>query len=386
MESNHRSKEKRALIFFFLYFSPIILLSAFHAFISSSSPLIFFSGGLLLSATAAIFLSIFLKEEIPNLSLPFLPEQTESKTESAELSFAEENRQLKEALLLKDKTAQTALEELRSENQSQADLITKLSQERKTQEEIFQDYQGQLEELRQTAKQQRDSLENKQQHIQDLETKILDLSYEIKTLLQLTEIPNTPSVAHEEVLKEELASPEDDELREIHVKTEDQASLLLKRCLDIAQKITSANPFSQTSPRFRDFPFQNSTLDLRRLIDALKSEEGAGIFLYSQKENKLLFVNSQVKLLLDWSPEKFQHHFMEIFQESQELWKDALTSLNTSKECHVELSLKTRAGTSLPVQLCLGKIFTGVFRNHIIGIFYVPSAKLTQEKTVLSFT
>lgn len=71
--------------------------------------------------------------------------------------------------------------------------------------------------------------------VEQLECQIHDLRYEIKTLLQLTEVDYSKFVMEQPVKKAEL----DDELPRVqgNVK-EEEARILLRRCLDVAQKIT----------------------------------------------------------------------------------------------------------------------------------------------------
>jgi hypothetical protein len=122
--------------------------------------------------------------------------------------------------------------------------------------------------------------------------------------------------------------------------------------------------------RFRDLPINNYTLDLRRLFDSLRSENAGVVFVYSQKENKLLFTNNVVKNVLGWSPEKFTQDFQEIVQDGLQEWKNAVSQLLIKGETNTRLVIKTKSGQDMMFQCQLGIIPTGIFRNHVIGVLY----------------
>jgi hypothetical protein len=156
----------------------------------------------------------------------------------------------------------------------------------------------------------------------------------------------------------------------IRVHSCQDAMIQLKRCLDIAQKITSSSHFNSESSRFRDFPVDNFVLDLRRLCDSLRSENQCAILLYSPKEEKVIFANNQVKTLLGWSPEKIVQNFGDIIQEGDQEWKHHLAHISLKHESQVKLQFKTKKGHDLLVHCHLGMIPTGVFRYHVIGVLH----------------
>lgn len=318
------------LIFFF-YLIPLLALASLPIFFPGLAPLSLFSLGLLLATGGSIFLKHRLFLEKDNQ-----PELASSPPESELL-------------------------------QHQIDgLQACLDEEREHFQEALKNSETNIQNTQTTLIETKALLENKECQIRELEAKCMDLNYEIKTLLHLNEPKQLlPSNLDQEGEWEEEA--------DVQVETDPQALAVLKKCLDTAQKITSANHFSQTSPRFRDFPIQSSTLDLRRLIDALRSETGAGVFLYSLKDMKALFVNSLVKTTLGYSPDQFIHHFSDICV-SQEMWKEALHKLNTIKDLSTNFDFKSKVGQTITLRFSLGKIFTGVFRNHVIGVFYLQHA------------
>ncbi len=262
-------------------------------------------------------------------------------------------------------------------------------------EEQLKQKQLQLATLQQIIEDQRAEMEKRQEQISQLDTKVHDLSYEIKTLLYLHEeeaAPAKPSnvIKEEEtsrvflngVLSDEqetacatLASPISHPNHDIHttehpVKTALEAANLLKKCLNIAQKLTGSNYYSNESSRYREFSSSYFAIDQRRLFDNLRGETGALIIVYSQKEHKLLFVNNESKTILGWSPEKFMIDFPSIMQEGILDWKKAINHLANTPESQARLLAKAKNGQEMLLNCHLGVISTGLFRNYVIGILY----------------
>lgn len=240
-----------------------------------------------------------------------------------------------------------------------------------------------IHELHQEISEQKRALQEKEKWIADLESQVQDRTYELQTLLKLSEIhPSKKEVLagrEEETLsfpfsgtpfRSSLPSfPSHEETENEKIHTAEGVSHL-KRCIAIAQKMTGANHFSNGSSLFRDLPVNSYALDLRRLCDSLGSENLAAVALYSKKEGKLLFANPEIKNLLGWSPEKFLQDFSEIVQEGYTDWKNKIYSLVEFEEAKVRLLVKTKSGENLLLNCHLGIIPTGIFRNHAIAVFY----------------
>jgi hypothetical protein len=156
---------------------------------------------------------------------------------------------------------------------------------------------------------------------------------------------------------------------EKQIRTDEEASQQLKRCLDIAQKFTVSNRFNSQINTFLDSPSDSFALDLRRLCDSLRSEKNSTVMLYSPKENKLLFVNNQVRALTGWSPEKFVQSFQTILYDDS-TWKQGISSLSMRSEAQVKLSFKAKTGQDVTANAHLGMIPTGIFKHHTIAIVY----------------
>ncbi len=239
-----------------------------------------------------------------------------------------------------------------------------------------------LGEYQQTINEQRNAVETKQQIIEQLETKVRDLTYEIKTLLQIAEKvqsdkPQTivPIPLGALVLCETNTSYQVNENErparqnlEKPVLMSNSIAAQLKRCLDIAQKITGGSHYANRLTRTRDLSLDNNALDLRRLCDSLRSEASSPLWVYSQKESKLLFANQEIKNLLGWHPEKFIQNFSEIIGGHTQEWQNALAQLAYKNICQTQLSLKAKSGQTVTLQCHMGVISTGLFRGYIIGI------------------
>jgi hypothetical protein len=208
-------------------------------------------------------------------------------------------------------------------------------------------------------------LEQKQQVTHQLENQIQDLRYEIKTLLQLTEdyasFENDP-----------LHSPfllEKDDQEEIfstgQVKNEEEARRLLSKCLNIAQKI-----HSNYQPSLKSISHDPYVYDLRRLKDALKSEEGAIILVYSPKEEKVLFANKAAKAFLGWGSDKFAKDFDEIVGADFLKWKAQISELIIKSEVSFLMECKNKRGDAAALRAMAATIPTGAFRSLVVAVLF----------------
>lgn len=310
-----------------------------------------------------------------NAALVELQDKNLKLTEQEHAKNEEIARLQQENELFQQKSG-NALQDLRS-------LTTTLQEQLKQKEAL-------LEEHQQTITEQRGVIEGKQEQIAGLKEKIHDLTYEMKTLLDVVDtdgtapIPTpTPSsslgmAVHEtaqlyQTATDEPIEDDNEALPESMVHTSEEAAIQLRRCLNIAQKITGAGHAPHSPFPMHDMPANNYTLDLRRLFDSLRSENASPVLVYSQKENKLLFINNQSKSLLGWNPEKFVQHFNEIVHEGLNDWKNAINQLAASPESHASLVMKTKSGQDLLVHCQLATVPSGLFRNHVLGVLY-PAA------------
>lgn len=216
----------------------------------------------------------------------------------------------------------------------------------------------------------RNQLDLKQQQTQHLENQIHDLRYEIKTLLNLTEIDYSqkPSLLQEQPLLPFAANKESFE--DLTVSNSQDAKALLKQCLSIAQKITGSNQFKSSS-KLKMLPLEHTTLDLRLLFDAFRTENSALITIFSPKDNKLMFANNQTKPFFGYHPEKFVQEFFTLNKECKSDWDAAIQQLPAKSEATISLTIRSKSGELLPATCHLGIIPTGIFRDLGICVMYL---------------
>jgi uncharacterized coiled-coil protein SlyX len=232
-----------------------------------------------------------------------------------------------------------------------------------------------IRELQESVAEHKQMIEKKQQQIGQLEGKVSDLTYEIKTLLKIAESHSSSfsSEPQQTVFAGNPAPANDDEepaaaQREKQISTPDEASIQLKRCLDIAQKITGSNHFSQKSV-FMDSPADSFSIDLRRFCDNLRSEKSCAVLFYSPKEKQLLFANNQIRQLTGWTPEKFVQNFARLLP-NETLWNSGVAALAMKSEVVLKLPVKTRTGAEMQLNAHLGMIPTGIFKYHTLAVLF----------------
>jgi hypothetical protein len=282
--------------------------------------------------------------------------------------------QLQSELQAESRALQTVQNE-RDQLQIQLDTLSdELTQLKESTEEKLEQNQIFFNEHQHTINEQRHVIEAKQQHVQQLEDKVRDLTYEIKTLLHLaekTQINDLPTYSTRSENSSKINLGENSLISsngsDQPLEGESEASHQLRRCLDIAQKMTGASHYNRQAKK-TELSVEHYAIDLRCLFESLRSENSFAILVYSQKENKLIFGNNQIKSLLGWSSEKFIQSFPTIIEDSVEVWNNCLTQLAYKNECQAELNLKSKNGAAVPVKCLLGVIPTGIFRSNILGI------------------
>lgn len=306
---------------------------------------------------------------------------TQDKEELTKLqSLLTETQKKQELVAQEHQKKQEEVRKLESERERYIQKIDSLQRDLKhshetTQNELTSKTQ-QVDEWQKVIAEQQSLLQKKQEIIVELETKIADLNYEVKTLIQLSALEY-----EEKVPAIEKPTPSVSQQAPIHIISEEQeqvaspeeASLLLKRCVDIAQKLSGTSHFMNSSSRFRDLHMDSYALDLRRLYDSLRSEIHGTVLIYSQKENKVLFVNDQTQYLLGWTPDQMLQQFPHIVEENNQEWQKGISSLVSQPETKISLQIKARSGNKIPLFCHLRSIPTGVFRSHLLGVLYRKS-------------
>lgn len=226
--------------------------------------------------------------------------------------------------------------------------------------------EGLITEYQQTIHEQRAIIEKKQRYIGKLEGKVHDLMYEIRSLLQLDareEIPlQTYPEQKEDFTKYLLPSRK----APVEITTQYDLALILQKYLTDTEKFPSFG-MKDGKSRFLDLPLENYAINQRQLFDSLRDETCAIVFVYSQMEGKLLFMNSHAKTLLGWSPEKVIKDFGTL-AEDLEPFHHALRLLQRQREASCEISLKDKYGVAIDFKCLMGAIFEGPFQHHVIGL------------------
>ena len=365
----------------FLYILPTIALSGYAHFWHDSWGVL--ALGLMLSAAGSFACFCILREWEQSLKQPMKivreeappPDFSPYEARIAEQQQALEMAQQQQAMLEQQNQAHdeivASVVKERDGYQRQADAVRQEFQVYKNSaHEQLEHHKLLLTEQQRTIGELRDTLEKRQQHIQQLESRTRDLHFELKTLLLISEKPvelepELPRRA--EVTKS--VEPDAQFQWDVAIRTPEEAHVHLKRCLDIAQRMMGASHFSNNS-RFKDLPMDSFALDLRRLFDRFRDINASTILVYSPKEHKILFVNDHITPLLGLAPDKFLQQFQEQLQTGIEGWKTAIDHLAFKNESRLSLSLKAKTGQEVRVDCSLGIIPTGLFRNYVIGLLY----------------
>lgn len=314
---------------------------------------------------------------------PELHQALSEKVEQLEKALRDSEETLRKNELEKEQLAVEALK--RQQELSDYKLFS---------EEQLRQKQMQLTAAQQALENQQSEMEKRQEQISHLDAKVHDLSYEIKTLLHLSEEEKSAAPLPLDSVKEDFrflseiygkenigktdVNGSDEPFAPDHshiIQTAQEASRLLQRCIDTAQKLTGTNYFGSETSRYRDFSTSYFAIDQRRLWDSLRSETGALLVVYSQKEQKLCFANQGTKALLGWAPERFISDFSLIIQGGINEWKKGLAATSTMSDVQIRLLAKTRQGQEVWLNGHLGAIPSGLFRGHVIALFY-PTTSL----------
>jgi PAS domain-containing protein len=154
----------------------------------------------------------------------------------------------------------------------------------------------------------------------------------------------------------------------LHIDLQDQ----LKKYIDTAVKIGHEGVLGGHGSKLLDFSFETFAVDLRRLYDQFRWETTDVIFIYSPQEERLLFINDEVRNLLGWSADKVIQNFHSFLVQGASYWHTLLSSLAYSEIRQLEIVLKTREEKNLHVQTALRVIPSGAYQDFVLGIFSLP--------------
>lgn len=206
-----------------------------------------------------------------------------------------------------------------------------------------------------TIKEQRLIIEKKQRQVTKLESKVSDLTYEIRSLLQLEEVV-APVKAPEFSVKKTFSKQGSSAL------TGYDATLLLQKFKEKAEKFKGVEHLGNR--RFSNLPLDNYAIDERRFFDSFRLEAAGIVFVYSLMENKALFFNEHTHTLLGWAPEKMVKDFEGLVVKGYSKWREALEE----KEGWADLTIATKEGQKKAFHCFFTSIATGPFAHQIIGI------------------
>lgn len=283
------------LIIFGLYFIPVLLWSifSFHH-MSESSHWTLYSFGLLLACLGTFGIWV-LKEKKEQV----VPQEPPPAAEPLVQAPPPQEPDL--ALQLEIHQLEAQIENLKLTHKAEVEEI-KLR--------LMAEYQpersGKEKEIRDQA-----------ERIQELESKVGELEYEIKTLVDF----------NEETL-------EDDPW----LSSENDASRILKKWLEVG-----------------------STISAPHLGQLIQGESRALIFLYGVKEGRALFANSHSLTLFGLTPEQFMEKFHTFLPRESLAWHEALSK--TAQDKWAEIRFAEAKGV-------LALIKEGPLEGHLIGIVY----------------
>lgn len=224
-----------------------------------------------------------------------------------------------------------------------------------------------LGEYQKTITEQRHILEKKQRYIGNLEGKVRDLMYEIRSLLQLEESASNLGAVQVDFTEQSLSDYYLPPVKAAAEPAPFDLSLLLQKYVEQAETLTGVEHFGRQGgkgSRFMDLSSDNF-IDRRRLFDLLKDETHVILFVYSKIEEKFLFVTPNVKNITGWVPEKFIKDPMKCMAKGS---VDFQRGLRTTQEIQLDLSLIRREGKNLECDCLMALINQGPFAQHLIGI------------------
>ncbi len=430
MPNSENIRHRITLYVLFFYFLPILLYSFFSTgWLQAISTWQVLLIGLLLAAAGSLLL--FFKmldwqtgqlqpvlEAAANLSeasqkaAEHEPASTEKAVNEPSEEELEALRQV-QLLQLELETSQEKIQELEREVAAEKQAASNLNAEKKElkielenlhkrfsdcQQEAIEQLQAKdaiLSEYSQSVYELREAMDKKQQVVAKLESSVADLTYEIKTLLYLSEDeknkedlfsdpglfdqedrhkkPFKPSPLHTPVRAVSVDQIETTTLgrneSSAKVASHQEASRELKKCIQIAQGITGASHLA-ANDRFKELSLESYALDLRRLFDSLRSENRALVLVYSPREDKLLFVNNFIKTLLGWSPERFIQDYALLVKEGLDDWKKTIHAVGPHQELATRILVKTRSGQDQILHGQVGEISLGLFKGYVLSVFF----------------
>lgn len=348
---------------FFFYFLPWTLLAFYTEYTLPPAERWTFLSIALCTVLCATLLLIVCIRQFENKIAAILTDSEDLDHGSARAQDAEEVDMEGPYALLYEET----LEQLKNQQVSSQGMQEELRRAELRYSELEAASQAQQLALNMELEEEKQRSANRQKQILSLENSARELKYEIKNLVDTTEQRPHPK-AHDTYDIASLFPTKPLGVFLEPISTLSSAESQLRLCVDIAQKFTGARHLTHSSYRSQNASVEGYDLDLRRLTDTLLSVTERPILLYHPKLSKLLFISPQIKHILGWSAEKYLQDFTALFPEGQEQWDEYLRQLPLLGVLELNKPLVTNIGESLPMNIHLGWIPTGIFKAHVIGV------------------
>ncbi|WP_201456475.1 hypothetical protein [Chlamydia sp. 17-3921] len=264
-----------------------------------------------------------------------------------------ENQQLEiYASRLKDENQQqqiqlhTLLQQYKEKEEESVNLSRELAEMTSYQQALNDEYQA-------TFVEQHTILNKRQAYIAKLESKVQDLMYEIRNLLQLESDASDLQSQGGSVLVRDLPSQLSNELKKIAFKIEN---------IEVASSLTASRYMSTEST------IHNYALECRELFDNLREENLGMLFVYAPQSRRAVFANSLFKTWTGYGIEDFFENDGVVISGTRQ-WETDLQSHAIKERCG-KLVVKTKAQGPLPFYYCLTPLNKGPLYHHILGVLY----------------
>ncbi len=297
-----------------------------------------------------------LKEELEKKSQYYGQEVSNLRHELSQ------SEKLSQSLISEVSAKEDKVRKLGEEKQQLASHCKKVTQELQTiknqlKNEVRVKEQAMLQHEQELV-QQAEALAQKKENIESLQTRIYDLDYEVKMLLELKEVGGIPWEGDDNLVYETK-----DVAHFVPVPLSTQVSVQqLSQCVAIATEMSGA------AGQGLGLRADSHVIDQRRLFERYQGISKAVVFLFSPKEEKLKFVSRHIKELVGWAPERFSIDFLRLIESSLPEWQEGLDLVKVLENSEVRLFVKTKSGEILRLNCHIARISHGIFADHVVGI------------------
>ncbi|ANH78558.1 hypothetical protein [Candidatus Chlamydia sanziniae] len=240
------------------------------------------------------------------------------------------------------------LQDCKEKSEESQHLGSELAETLAYQQALNDEYQATFEE-------QRSMLDRRQAYIGKLESKVQELMYEIRNLLQLESdvAENLPSQAMFSLAKD-LPTQLSNELKKIAFKAEN---------IEAASSLT-ASRYLRT-----DSNIHNYSLECRQLFDSLREENLGMLFIYAPQSQRAVFANSLFKTWTGCGVEDFFKMDSDIVVSGLKQWISDLHS-HLLEGRFGKVVVKTKLHGPLSFYYCLTALNKGPLHHHVLGVLY----------------